>query len=70
MYRKTEDVQETRRHRGDREDVKMEVANGVTLLYTSQEHQGLLRATRKKEKAKKDPSLETSDRRKADLLTL
>lgn len=36
MYRKTEDVQETRRHRGDREDVKMEVANGVTLLYTSQ----------------------------------
>lgn len=56
MYRKTEDVQETRRHRGDREDVKMEVANGVTLLYTSQEHQGLLRATRKKEKAKKDPS--------------
>lgn len=27
---------ETHRHRGDREDVKMEVADGVTLLYTSQ----------------------------------
>lgn len=27
---------ETHRHRGDREDVKMDVADGVTLLYTSQ----------------------------------
>lgn len=61
---------ETHRHRGDREDVKMEVADGVTLLYTSQGTPRSAESCEKKEKARKDPSLEPSDRRKADLLTL
>lgn len=52
-------IQGTFRHRGDREDGKMEVANGVTLLYTSQGTPRTAESYQKKEKAKKDPSLET-----------